>query len=416
MTSAENHASLAAGRLRFGEFVALVAAIMAVNAIGVDAMLPALTTMATDLRVANENDIQLVVLFYTGGFGVGQLFYGPLADRFGRRPVLLGALSFYVVMGLVAAHAPTFELMLAARLLQGVSAASSRVLSVSIVRDCYAGRTMARVMSLVFMVFLAVPIIAPTLGSLIMTFAPWHGIFYGLAAFGAFVALWVAVRLPETLHPEYRMAIEPRVIARSALRVVGNRLSIGYTVASGCVYGGLMGFISSSQQIFEHVFHALPLFPICFAAMAGMMGCAALLNSRIVERVGTRFVSHSALLAVIGLSAVRSLIVWAGYESLPLFVVVQGLTMFGFGLMGSNFGSMAMEPMGEIAGTAASVQGFISTLLGTGVGWLIGQAFAGSTLPLAVGFLLASITSLSIVLFAERGRLFRAHHAAAPKS
>lgn len=396
--------------LHFHEFVGLMASLMAVNALGVDMMLPALPAIAADLAVHIENHQQWIIAVYTGGFGVAQIFYGPLADRFGRRKILFGAIGLNAVMSFAAAHANSFEMLLAARLLQGMTAAATRILTVSIIRDCYSGRRMARVMSLTFMVFLAVPILAPSLGQLILLITPWNGIFYALGLFSLFVLAWVAIRLPETLAPAMRRPISLTSISQAASITLRNRYSLGYTIAVAFTFGGLMGFINSAQQIFAEVFHAAKAFPLCFAAIAASMGAAALLNSRIVERFGTRRVSHSALLGLIIVASTHVGIIWFGQETLITFSVLQGCTMFSFGLMASNFGAMAMEDMGEIAGTASSIQGFMSTITGVIIGLIIGQSFQGSTMPLALGFTGGAIVTLLIVLIVERGKLFRPQH------
>lgn len=396
--------------LPFGEFVALMASLMAVNALGIDIMLPALGRIGSELGVTIENHQQLVVAVYIGCFGFGQLIFGPLADRFGRRPVLFSTLGIYAVTSFVAAHAGSFDLLLISRGLQGFVAASTRILSISIIRDCYAGRRMARVTSLCFMVFLAVPIAAPTLGELILLVAPWHWIFYLLGGFSLFVCAWAAIRLPETLTPGNRRSIGVGSIVQAARMTLGDRCSLGYALASAVIYGGLVGFLNSAQQIFAHSFNAPQYFAPGFGLIAGMMAIAALINSRIVERLGTRLVSHSALVAMILLCLVRLAIVTSGHETIWSFAILQGMTMFLFGLTGSNFGSMAMERMGTIAGTAASIQGFMQSVVGTLIGLAIGQSFQGTTLPLTLGFLLGSSTALVIVFVAERGRLFRAHN------
>lgn len=396
--------------LRFGEFVALMASLMAINALGIDIMLPALGLIGAELGVAVENHQQLVIAVYMGAFGFGQLIYGPLADRYGRRPVLFATLGIYALMSFIAAHAGSFEMLLGARIMQGFAAASSRTLSIAIIRDCYAGRRMARVTSLCFMVFLIVPVAAPSIGQAVLLLAPWHWIFYLLGVFALFVVLWAWLRLPETLAVANQRSISVGSIIEATRMTLRDRCSIGYTLASALIYGAMTGFLNSSQQIFAHSFNAPEFFALGFAVIGGMMAFAALINSRIVERLGTRLVSHSALIAMILLCLVRLGLVWTGTETLTLFIVLHGLTMFFFGLTGSNFGAMAMEPMGQIAGTASSIQGFISSLLGTIMGVIIGQAYSGTTLPVTLGFLVGSIGSLMVVLFAEHGRLFQAHN------
>lgn len=396
----------------FREFLAFVAALMAINALGIDTMLPALPAIGEALRIVEENQRQWIISAFMFGFGFAQLIYGPLADRYGRKPVLIVSIGLFVVTSIVAAYASSFPTMIAARALQGFTSASSRVLAISIVRDCYSGRRMARVMSLAIIVFLGVPILAPSIGQLILLIAPWQWIFFFLAAFAAVVLLWAAWRIPETLDPDKRRAIAPREIADAALTVLGNRTSIGYTAASTLLFGSLLGFINSSQQIFADAFHAPHLFTTMFALAAGAMGVASFLNSRIVERLGTRLISHSALLALIAISGVHLLCAANGLETIWSFSLFQAATMSVFALAGANFGSMAMEPVGHIAGTASSIQGFISTVGAAAIGVAIGQSFDGTTVPVAAGYLAFSLIALAIVFVTEEGRLFRAHHAA----
>ena len=394
----------------FPEFVALIAMMMALNALAIDAMLPALPAIGEALGVESENSRQWVITAYLLGFGVTQIIYGPLADRYGRKPILMIGLSIYVVFSVLAAFSPTFELLIAARVGTGVGAAALRVLAVSIVRDRYSGRTMARVMSLSFLVFLGVPILAPALGQLILTVAPWPWVFGVLAVGGAAFAVWAALRLPETLHPEDRMPIQVGRVVSAFREALTNRRSIGYTLAMTAISGALFGFINSSQQIFFDVFHEPQLFTVVFGAVAGGIAVASLLNARLVERLGSRLISHTALLGFIAMSSVHAAVALAGHETIWTFAILQGLTMFCFGLIAGNFGAMAMEPMGHIAGTASSAQGFISTTGGASLGFLIGQQFDGSTAPMTVGFVAMGLTALIFVLIAERGRLFKARN------
>ena len=394
----------------FPEFVALIAMMMALNALAIDMMLPALPAIGDALGVVTENSRQWVITAYLLGFGVAQLIYGPLADRYGRKPVLMAGLSLYVLFSTLAAFAPSFELLIAARVATGLGAAALRVLAVSIVRDRYSGRTMARVMSLSFLVFLGVPILAPAFGQLILTVAPWPWIFGVLAVAGSAFLVWAALRLPETLHPENRMPIRVGRIASAFREAVTHRQAIGYTLAMTCITGSLFGFINSSQQIFFDVFNEPERFTAVFAAIAGTIAVASLLNARLVERLGSRLISHAALLGFIAMSALHAAVALAGHETIWTFAVLQALTMFCFGLIAGNFGAMAMEPMGHIAGTASSAQGFISTTFGASLGFLIGQQFNGSAAPMTIGFVALGLTALVCVLFAERGRLFKARN------
>ncbi|MFJ6025049.1 multidrug effflux MFS transporter [Brevundimonas sp. NPDC092305] len=394
----------------FPEFVCLIACMMALNALAIDSMLPALPMIGDALGVVRENDRQWIVTAYLLGFGIAQIVYGPLADRFGRKPILMVGVGLYVLFSALAAFAPTFEMLILARVGTGLGAASLRVLAVSIVRDRYTGRTMARVMSLSFLVFLGVPIIAPSLGAAILHVAPWPWIFGVLALAGSAVMVWAALRLPETLHPEDRMPINARRIGGAFREAVTNRQSLGYTLAMTAITGALFGFINSSQQIFHHVFDAADLFPIAFAAIAGGIAAASLLNAALVERLGSRLISHTALIGFITMAGIHTLVSVTGHETIWTFGVLQALTMFCFGFIAGNFGSMAMEPMGHIAGTASSAQGFISTTFGSLAGFAIGQQFTDSATPMTLGFMVLGMIALGFVLFAERGSLFKARH------
>lgn len=410
MTSPQSAVAPARKGPGFPEFVCLIACLMALNALAIDSMLPALPDIGNALGVLRENDRQWIITAYLLGFGVAQILYGPLADRYGRKPILMIGVGLYAVFALAAALAPTFELLIAARVGCGIGAASLRVLAVSIVRDRYEGRTMARVMSLSFLVFLGVPIIAPSLGAAILHVAPWPWIFGVLAVAGVMVMVWAAIRLPETLKPEDRLPIQPARIGAAFREALTERQSLGYTLAMTAITGALFGFLNSSQSIFEHVFHAADLFPLMFAAIAGGIAAASLLNATFVERFGSRLISHTALIGFITVTAIHATVSALGHETLAVFGVLQGLTMFCFGFIAGNFGAMAMEKMGHIAGTASSAQGFLSTTFGSLAGFAIGQQFAGTATPMLVGFTLMGILAMAAVLFAERGRLFRSHH------
>ena len=393
------------------EFVALIATIMAVGALGTDMMLPALPAIGSALGVARQNDLQWVIAAYTFGFGGAQLFYGPLADRFGRMPVLRVAMVGFVAASILAASASSFPLLIAARVIQGAFASASRVLVVSIVRDCYSGRQMARVMSLAQMVFFAAPILAPALGSALLAVGPWRWNFWALALLGLTILIWNDARMPETMHPADRRAISIASLANAYRLTLSNRFSLGYTLASALVFGSLLGYINSSEQLISGTFQAPNMFPVAFAIIAAGMGLSTFANSRVVERFGTRKLSHAALLAAIVIGLVHLLVALSGRETLISFIALQCLQMTCFGMIGANFSSMAMEPVGHIAGTASSVQGFISTVGGAAIGIVIGQHFDGTSVPLAGGFFVAGLVALVVVLITEGGRLFQARNA-----
>lgn len=393
-------------RLRFREFVAIVAAAMALNALSIDMMLPALPDMGTAFKLANPNRAQWIIAIYMLGFGGAQLIYGPLSDRFGRRPVLLVSIGLYILCSLFATFAATFTAMLVARFCQGMAAAGTRVVAVSVVRDCFGGRQMARVMSIAHIVFLAAPVLAPSIGQAILVVAPWRWIFGALAMIGTGIGLWVWLRLPETGGA---VSSHPVPLGRAVRIVLTDRNSVGYTVASTLLMGTLFGFVNSVQQIFADVFADPDIFPLIFAAIAITMAGGAFLNTRIVERFGTRRVSHSALLAFIALAAAHAVLALAGLETLHSFALFQAGLMFCFGLTSANFSAMAMEGVAAVAGTASSLQGFFSTVVASLLGIAIGQAFDGSVIPLTAGALFLGLATLPVVLLTEGGRMFRPH-------
>ena len=405
--TADNPARAAIG---FGEFVVLAAALLATQAFAVDAMLPALPTIVRELMVANANHGQWVVTAYVVGVGLGQLFWGVLSDRFGRRPVLISGLFLYAVAAVACALTHSFAALLGWRVVHGLAAASA-VVTRSVIRDLYSGRTMARVMSLTFVIFLMVPTVAPSIGQLILLLAPWRFVFIVFAVFAAVIATWAALRLPETLHPEYRLTLDVRHIAAATVTVFTNRTSLCYTLAVAVMFGALIAYVGMVQQIFAAVFHRASWMPTMFALCAIFMGLASLLNSRIVERLGMRRISHAALLVYIGVTLAHVLVAGLGLERLWTFVALQSVTMACFSLAVSNFGAMALDPLGAIAGIGASLQGFTTTFGGALIGAAIGRNFNGTTLPLAIGALGAGVLALLFVLLAERWRLFRPHHA-----
>jgi len=392
--------------IRFGEFVGLMAAVMAMNALAIDTMLPALPAIAHTYRLLQPNEVQWVIGGFMLGNAAGQLIYGPLSDRFGRRRVLLISLAAYTLFDVGAGLSSTFAGMIGMRLLQGFATAGSRVLTVAIIRDRFSGARMARVMSLTFIVFLMVPMVAPAVGQLILNVAPWPFIFYFLAALSLAILMWILWRLPESLHPQHRRPLSVRSLAHAWALVLRNRISLGYTLANTMVLASLFGFINSIQQIYFDVFRAPQRFPYMFAFTAGTMAVTALTNSHIVEHIGMRRISHAALLTFLCLSLAHWMIALRGLDSEITFIVMQSLQMGCLSLIMGNFNALGMEPLGALAGSAASLQGFLTTLGGTLIAALIGQRYDHSTVPLTFGFLGCALMALLAVLITESGRLF----------
>src|SRR5450432_341931 len=348
----------------FTEFVVMIASIMALNPLAMDMMLPALPDIGATFHIVLANRPQEVLSTFLVGFGVGQFVMGPLSDRFGRRPVLLGGMTVYFVASVLAISAPSFEALLLARMLQGLGTSATRVIATSIVRDCYAGRRMASVMSLAMMVFIAVPVIAPSLGQAVLLLAQWRGIFVVLMLYGMLALIWSAMRMPETLPESERRSLAPRDVLGAFRQTVTNRQTLGYAVAAGGVMGSLFAFVFSSQQVFTEIFGLGRYFPLAFAAIAIGVAVAGFLNARFVGRLGMRVISHGALVGFVVVAGLMLVAAKTQMLPLPLFMALAALMMFAFGLMFANFTALAMEPQGHIAGTASSLYGSITTLLG----------------------------------------------------
>lgn len=388
------------------ELTVMMASLMALNALAIDAMLPAFPAMIAGLNVADPNHIQYVISVFLAGTGIGALIYGPLSDRYGRKPVLLIATVGAAVFTLACSVSSSFELLLAMRFVHGLMAAAMGVLVVAVIRDQFEGDAMARRMSTIFLIFMIVPIIAPTIGQLVLLFAGWRTIFDLMAFMAVAAAIWVYRRLPETLAPENIIPIEPRALASAWSKVVTNRNAAGYMLGAAIVQGALFGYLNSSQQLFDKVFDAADFFTIGFAIVAIGIAASNFTNSRIVERFGARRVSQTALILFIFFGSLQLAAAIFVPTSLPIFLALLTANMAMVGFIGSNFSSIAMTPFGHVAGAASSFQTSVRTVLAASIGAVIGQQFDGSVAPVALGFLLCGIAALALVLWCEHGKLF----------
>ncbi len=408
LSGGERPPAQAAHGRRIGEreLIWMMALLMACNAFGIDAILPALDALASDLG-APGNDRQFVVGAYLLAAGFGTLVPGAFADRFGRRPVLFVALGFYIVLSIACALASSYDMLVILRAAQGFLAAGIIALPPAIIRDRVGGDKMARMMSLIFVIFLLVPAIAPSIGQgVLMVFGDWRWIFVSMAVLGVSMSAWVWFRLPETLHEGDRQDIRVPLIARNMASAVTLRETIGYTLGSALVFGGLFGFINSSQQLIGEAFGAGDNFPLIFAICAGCMALANWSNSRIVERFGARRVSHAALFVFIAVAAAQLWFASRPGETLWTFVPLMAANMALLGFIGANFGSIAMQPFRHIAGAASSAQSFLRLTTGAALGAFIGYSYDGTARPLALALLVTALLSLAFVLFSEKGELF----------
>ena len=402
----------AAQRPGFAEFVGIIAFMMGLGALSVDNVLPAFPQIRADFAVADANQLQLLFSVYMMGFGAAQIIYGPLSDVWGRRPVLMSGLLIYTAGTVLALVTDSFTGLLIARAVQGIGCASARVLSIAIVRDRFAGREMARIMSIAVMVFMAVPVIAPATGEFLLLFGSWHLIFVSMLGLVLLLAGWFLLRMPETLHPEYRMRFSAANILRGLKLTVTNRISFGYATVMTLMFGCLMSYVGSSQQILQTEVYALgSWFPIAFGFAAAMMGFGAFLNSRLVVRVGLRRMAHTGLLIFVIATSSQCVaaVIYDGKPPLALFLGLLAISQLAFPLTVPNCNAMAMEPLGSVAGTASSFMGFYNTFGSALIALLVGGAFDGTVLPLGIGFLVLALLALGVVLWVERGKLFQTH-------
>jgi len=374
-------------------FTLLMALLMSVVAISIDAMLPALGMIGADLGVVDINRTQLLISSIFAGMAIGQLVAGPLSDAMGRKPVLYAGLALYLAGSLFCWMAPDFGMLLAGRWLQGLGVACPYVTAVSVVRDKYAGREMARVMSLIMMIFILVPAIAPSLGLAVIHLAGWRTIFLLYIAYSVAIGGWIALRLEETLPPDHRIPLTPRAFGHGLRIVTGNRTTVTYMVAMGLTFGGLIGYLGASRQIFQDQFHAGDGFALYFGGLALLLGVASMLNSHFVGRWGMRAICHWAAAAIVAASALFFALQMLVPATLPMFVAYAGILFFAFGLMFGNLNAIAMEPMGAVAGMASAIIGASSSVISLFLGTLIGQLYDNTLRPIAAGFLLLGLVS-----------------------
>jgi DHA1 family bicyclomycin/chloramphenicol resistance-like MFS transporter len=386
------------------ELVALVAFCMALAAMSIDAMLPALGVLAADLGAADPNDRQLVVTSFLAGNALGQILYGPVADAVGRKRTMYVALAVLAAGTLVCLVAQSFPMMLAGRVVSGLGTAGTRIVSLAIVRDLYEGRAMARIMSFVSVIFIAVPIVAPSIGQGVLLAASWRAIFAVLAVMTVGVWIWFAARQPETLPRERRLRPSAGPILRAFGEVLRTRQTMAYTFAAGLVFSALVSYLGTAQQIFGEQYGLGSSFPIYFATLAASIGAAAFLNARLVMRFGMRALSNAALHVSAGASGIFLAVSFAtgGHPPLWAFMACMMTVFFCNGLLFGNFNALAMEPMGHIAGSAAAVIGTLTSIVSVSIGTPIGRAYDGTVIPLVAGFFVMTLAALVVTKTAAR--------------
>lgn len=375
-----------------------MALLMSLTAMSIDAVLPALPNIAGDLNALGENQQQYIISFLFVGFTIGQFIYGPLSDTFGRKPLIYAGLVVFVVGSLTSLFASSFEMMLVGRALQGIGAASPRILTVAITRDLYSGEAMSKVISYVMAIFIFVPVLAPSIGQGVLAISTWRWIFVLFVLMAIVVATWMTLRLAETLNVEDRKTLDGKTLWNSLCVVVTNKTTLGYTFCAGFVYSAMVAYLSTAQQIFQDYYQVGALFPVYFAVSALSIGLASVINSKIVKKYGMRPICHYALLGMMVSAAVFLLAAFLNHNHVSLlgFMIYAPVNFFCLGLLFGNFNAIAMEPMGKYAGIAAAFIGSFSSLISVILGTLIGQSYNGTLVPIVAGFF--TLTAVSFLL------------------
>ncbi|MCH2023028.1 MAG: multidrug effflux MFS transporter [Saprospiraceae bacterium] len=392
--------------IRFGEFIVLMAMMMSLTALAIDAMLPALSIIGTDLGVKNANDNQLIISSLFFGLAIGQLFYGPLSDSKGRKLPLYWGLIVFLIGSVISICSTSLVLMLTGRVIQGFGLASPRTVSLAMIRDQFEGREMARVMSFVMMIFIFVPIIAPSLGQLILLISNWKTIFISFILMAILILLWFSLRMHETLPKDKRVPFSFNRIFKAVSEIFHNRIAMTYMLTAGFISSPFIAFLNSSQQIFQVQYNLGKQFPLYFAFIALTVGVASFFNGKMVIIYGMQKMIKSAVFTLV-LIALFFLIITSqisGDVSLWMTMLYLVMTIFCIGILFGNLNSLAMQPLGHIAGIGSAIIGAISTFISVSFGTLISMQYNGTVFPLVIGFLVFGSISMCLIFWVESKR------------
>lgn len=376
---------------------------MAIVALSIDALLPALPNIAKDLNIIDASNNQLLITMIFLGLGIGQLIFGPLSDSLGRKPVIYTGFFIFIIASILCVTAHSFEVMILGRILQGIGLAAPRTLSISMVRDTYSGDYMARVMSIVTMVFILVPVVAPSIGKFLITFFDWRSIFNLNLIYACIVMFLFWKKQPETLPKQKRSQLTLKSFINGGKEFFRHKNAIAYTLVSGCITGSFMVYLSTSQQIFEHQYQLKDLFPYIFASLAISIGFATFLNSALVVRFGMKYIASIASIAFCIISILYVVIFHSGNNpELSVLIIFFALQFTAIGFLFGNLRSLAMQPIGHIAGVGAAINGFVSTIMAVPIANFIGHYVTDSVLPLFIGFSICGAVSVLLMLLANR--------------
>ncbi|MDV7188296.1 multidrug effflux MFS transporter [Lutibacter sp. TH_r2] len=388
------------------EFITLMASLMSVAALAIDALLPALEIIGESIGTQNNSENQLLIIMIFLGLGIGPLLFGPISDNFGRKPIVYMGFSLFIIASFICVNSSSIELMIFGRILQGIGLSAPRTISIAIVRDTYSGDYMARIMSFITVVFILVPIIAPAFGKIILDNYNWESIFYIQLVIVLLICFWFWKRQPETLHPEYGVKLTKVLFIEGTKEVLKHKQTLGYTVISGFITGSFMVYLSTSQQIFQQQYQLIDEFPYVFAALAFSTGLSSLSNSALVIKFGMKKMATLALYSFFIVPLIYIILFFNGGNP-PLYVLLIffALEFFAIGFLFGNLRALAMQPIGHIAGIGAAITGFISTIMAVPISSLIGRYVIDSALPLFIGFLFCSFFSIVILKIINRKKV-----------
>jgi DHA1 family bicyclomycin/chloramphenicol resistance-like MFS transporter len=386
--------------LSLPEFIALFSLITSLTALSIDAMLPALGAIGDALGVADIRNTQLIVSMFILGMAIGELFFGPVSDAIGRKKALMAGLAIYAGGTVIAMTALSLEQIIAGRIVQGIGAAGPKIASRALIRDLYKGDAMARIMSFIFMIFILVPMVAPALGQLVLKAAGWRMLFLIFLGSAAVVAVWLGLRQPETLAPERRIPFSLGPLAANTRLILRHGRVMAATLSAGFIFGAFLLYLSTAQAMFDDLYDAGDRFPLYFAMLAAGIGAASYSNSQLVMRYGMQRLSVAALCGMIVLSGTlfSISIMVGGAPPFAAFMALCFLLFFCFGILFGNLNAMAMESLGRVAGLGASIIASVSSLMAVAFSVMAGRFYDGTALPLAAGFAVAGVVSLTLVL------------------
>ncbi|MEH6537529.1 MAG: multidrug effflux MFS transporter [Psychroserpens sp.] len=387
------------------EFVVLMASLMSIVALSIDALLPALPQIGEALSVTDPSDNQLLITMIFLGLGFGQLIFGPLSDSFGRKPMVYFGFAIFVIASIVCVTTNNFEVMIIGRIFQGIGLSSPRTIAIAMTRDTYSGDFMAKILSIIVMFFILVPIVAPTLGQLLLDFFDWKAIFNANLIIGLLIVIWFWKRQPETLDETNKIKFSPSIFITGTREFLKYKEAIAYTLVSGFITGSFMVYLSTSQQIFQEQYQLGELFPYIFASTAFSVGFATFANSRFVIRFGSFNIAYYATIAYAAISLLYVVLFYSGNNpSVYVLITFFLLQFFAVGFLFGNLRALAMEPLGHIAGIGAAINGFVSTVMAVPIANYIGSFVKTSVLPLFIGFSIFGVLSLVLFLILKRRR------------